>query len=495
MSEHDDRSDEQKEKLSARGRLTVLFDEGTFKELGRLVESSGRSPKRIPGDGVVTGYGYVSGRLVYAYAQDYTFMGGSLGEMQAMKICRVQDEALASGAPIVALLESGGARIQEGISALSGYGNIFYRNCMASGVIPQIAVVFDTCAGGAAYSPALMDFVFMIGGRSKMFITGPDVIKVVTGENVTGEELGGAATHTGVSGVAHFMCPSERSCLRQVRRLLSFFPDAMKFSDAAGTKSTLEKNFYVPPVKVGLDRIVPQNPKTGYDMRDIVSNVLENPLESQAAFAPNCITTFGRVGGIAVGLVANQPLAHAGCIDSDASMKMARFIRFCSNIRLPLITLVDTPGYLPGVHQEKNGLIRHGAKLLYAYSQSKSRKVTVIIRKAYGGAYIAMGSKSLGVDRVFAWPDTEIAVMGAEAAVNIICKRELFGADDPQMLLEQKTSEYKAHVMTPLTAASRGYIDDIIDPVTTQAVIYDCLKSFAAGKTDQGKEKDGNIPL
>jgi acetyl-CoA carboxylase carboxyltransferase component len=476
-------------KLSATQRLEALFDEGTFREIGAFVRDRGEKKTAISKDAVITGYGYVNGDPVYAYAQDYSLAGGSLGQMHAEKIAHVQDAALRAKAPIVALLESGGARIQEGVDALDGYGSVFRRNCAASGTIPQIAVIFGSCAGGAVYSPALMDFVFVIDQKSRMFLTGPEVVRTVTGENVTAEALGGAGVHGKTSGVAHFVCNSERDSIQQVRTLLPYLTQSQVGKPAAGRlQSRIGKQC------LRLDELVSDNPKKSYDMKSLVSMVVDNGkfFEYQQQFARNCVTGFARIGGRAVGIVANQPLVLAGCIDIDASVKMARFIRTCDCFGLPIVTFVDTPGYLPGLKQEQGGVIRHGAKLLYAYSTAQVPLVTVVVRKAYGGAYIAMGSKSLGADAVFAWPFAEIAVLGADGASKIIYKKELAASQDPGKLLAQKAQEYRQNVMDPHFAAGRGYVDDIIRPAETRNAIMDTLGTL--GRKTEGKGH-GNIPL
>lgn len=470
-------------KLSARGRLDTLFDSGSFCEIGALVTNQTGSPV-IPGDGVVTGYGTVGGRLVYAYAQDFTVVGGSLGAAQARKITRIQDLSLHAGAPIVALLESGGARIQEGIDALNGYGDIFRRNSQASGRIPQIAVVFGSCAGGAVYSPALMDFIFVIRDRSFLFVTGPKVVQVVTGEKVTAEELGGGMVHASQSGVAHFLCENEWDAISKVRGLMGY----LSHGGTETGESALRKE------NNALDEVISEDPGKSYDVKDVIRGIVDKGtfLEYQAEYAQNCVTAFARMADKPVAIVANQPKILAGCIDINASDKMARFIRTAGNFGLPIVTLVDTPGYLPGTAQEHGGIIRHGAKLLYAYSMNRTLMVTVILRKAFGGAYIAMGSKSLGAEMVFAWPFAQIAVMGAQSAASIIYRKEIAASDDPATALAEKTKAYESEVMNPRCAASRGYIDDIIRPAETRGRIVGAL---IAGEPQETLPNQGNIPL
>lgn len=465
----------EKGKLTARERLNLLFDEGSFIEIDAFVEhrctNFGMEKTKSPGEGVVSGYGTVNGRLVYAYAQDFTVIGGSLGEMHAAKICKVQDLALKMGAPLVGINDSGGARIQEGVDALAGYGNIFYRNTIASGVIPQISVIMGPCAGGAVYSPALTDFIFMTDQTSMMFITGPQVIKTVTGENVSQEELGGAMTHNRTSGVAHFIDATEQETIERVKLLLSYLPsNNLEDAPAFNTGDDLNR------LEEKLNDLIPDNPNKPYDMKEIIASLADNGdfLEVQPYFAQNILTGFIRLNGKSVGVIASQPKVLAGCLDINASDKAARFIRTCDAFNIPLLTLVDVPGFLPGTDQEYGGIIRHGAKMLYAYSEATVPKVTVIIRKAYGGAYIAMCSRHLNADMVFAWPTAEIAVMGPEGAANIIFKNDIEKAKDPAKVRTEKIAEYRDTVSNPYTAAARGYVDDVIEPMTTrQRIIRD----------------------
>ena len=483
-------------KLTARERLNILLDEGSFTETGLFVTHHsydlGMDRVQTPADGVITGYGTIQGRLVYVFAQDFTVIGGTLGEMHAAKICKIMDLALKNGAPLIGLQDSGGARIQEGVSALNGYGEIFKRNTMASGVIPQISVIMGPCAGGAVYSPALTDWVFMVEKTSQMYITGPQVIKTVTGEEITAEELGGALKHNKVSGVAHFKAKNEEECLSLVKKLLSFLPSnnledppPLNVSDSPARKE--EK----------LKEIVPTNPAKAYDVKEVIGAVLDNGdfLEVQSEFAPNIVIGYGRLNGQVVGIIANQPQIMAGCLDINASDKAARFIRFCDSFNIPLVTFVDTPGYLPGIQQEDGGIIRHGAKLLYAYSEASVPKVTVVLRKAYGGAYLAMCSQSLGADQVYAWPTAEIAVMGPEGAANIIYRDEIADAEDPPAMREEKIREYRENFANPYVAASKNFVDDIIDPRYTRPVLIKALDSLANKTESRPPKKHGNIPL
>ncbi|MCL6581095.1 MAG: methylmalonyl-CoA carboxyltransferase [Firmicutes bacterium] len=483
-------------KLTARERLDMLFDPGTFVELGAFVthrcRDFGMDQERAPGEGVVTGYGLVDGRPVYAFAQDFTVMGGALGEMHASKICRVMDLARETGAPFVGLNDSGGARIQEGVDALDGYGRIFYRNTLASGVIPQISAIMGPCAGGAVYSPGLTDFIFMVGGTSQMFITGPQVIKAVTGEEVSMEDLGGAATHNRVSGVAHFYAPSDRDCLAMIRKLLSFLPS-----------NNLEDPPVVPtgddPERTDprLREVVPAESNKAYDVREVILSLVDGGdfFESQAWWAENMVTGFGRLAGRTVGIIANQVKHLAGAIDINASDKAARFVRFCDAFNIPLLTLVDTPGYLPGTAQEYGGIIRHGAKMLYAYSEATVPKIQLILRKAYGGSYLAMCARSLGADVVFAWPTAEIAVMGAAGAVEVIFREEMKSAPDPKRFREEKTAEYEARFSNPYAAASRGFVDAVIDPAVTRQELCRAFTALASKRESRPARKHGNFPV
>ena len=477
-----------KGKYTARERLEKLFDEGTFVELDMFMKhrctNFGQEKKDMPADGVVTGYGTVDGRLVYAYAQDFTVSGGALGEKHAHKIWKVMDLAMKMGAPCIGINDSGGARIQEAVDALSGYGGIFYRNTAASGVIPQISVIMGPCAGGAVYSPAITDFIFMVKNTSQMFITGPAVIKSVTAEEVTAEELGGAVTHNSRSGVAHFACENEDDCLAKIRELLSYLP-SNNMEDAPSVEPTDDPDRQ----DESLNTVVPDNPNMPYDMKDVIHSLVDNGefFEVQELFATNVIIGYGRMDGRVVGIVANQPNVMAGCLDVDASDKAARFVRFCDAFNIPLLTLVDVPGFLPGVDQEHNGIIRHGAKMLYAYSEATVPKVTVITRKAYGGSYIAMCCRELGADQVMAWPTSEIAVMGPAGAANIIFRK------DPDK--EAKTQEYIDEFATPYVAAERGYVDMVIEPKETRPLVITAFNALASKREVGPAKKHGNIPL
>lgn len=478
----------EKGKMTARERIEMFFDEGTFVELDMFVKhrctNFGQDKKDLPGEGVVTGYGTVDGRLVYAFAQDFTVEGGSLGEKHAHKIWKVMDLAMKMGAPLIGINDSGGARIQEAVDALSGYAGIFFRNTAASGVIPQISVIMGPCAGGAVYSPAITDFIYMVKNTSQMFITGPAVIKSVTAEEVTAEELGGAMTHNTRSGVAHFAAENEQDCIEQIRYLLSFLPsNNLEDAPLVDTDDDPDRQ------DEELNTIIPDNPNAPYDMKDVIRMIVDNGefYEVHKYFATNIITCFARFGGRSVGIIANQPSVMAGCLDVDASDKSARFIRFCDAFNLPLVNLVDVPGFLPGVDQEYNGIIRHGAKMLYAYSEATVPKVTVITRKAYGGSYIAMCCRELGADQVMAWPSAEIAVMGPAGAANIIFRK------DPDK--DQKTAEYVEEFATPYKAAERGYADMVIEPKETRPLIITALNALASKREVAPAKKHGNIPL
>ena len=485
-----------KGKLTARERLELLLDPGSFVELGTLVTTRatefGMAEKRFPGDGVVTGFGTIDGRLVFVYAQDFTVMGGSLGEMHAMKIARVLELALKAGAPVIGINDSGGARIQEGIDALRGYGDIFRLNTLASGVVPQIALIMGPCAGGAVYSPALMDFVIMVDKTSYMFITGPQVVKAVTGQEVSFEDLGGARVHNTKSGNAHFLASSEEEAFSILRALLSYLP-----SNSEEEPPVVETGDDPNRMDPELDEIVPDDPKKAYDMREIIERVFDRDtfLEVQAGFGRSVIVGFARLNGRSVGVVANNPKVLAGVLDIDSSDKAARFVRFCDAFNIPVITFVDVPGYLPGVEQEHGGIIRHGAKLLYAYSEATVPLLTVIVRKAYGGAYIAMGSKHLGADVVFAWPTAEIAVMGPEGAAQIIFRKQLREAEDKEALLQKLTQEYRERIANPYVAAERGYVDDIIYPRETRPRLVQALEALRPKREELPPKKHGNIPL
>lgn len=483
-------------KLTARERINLLFDEGSFIEIDRFVEhrctNFDMAKLEAPSDGVVVGYGTVEGRLVFTFAQDFTVVGGSLGEMHAAKICKVQDMALEMGAPIVGINDSGGARIQEGVDALSGYGKIFFRNTISSGVIPQISVIMGPSAGGAVYSPAITDFIFMVENTSKMFITGPEVIKSVTGEEVTQEKLGGSNTHNKTSGVAHFKDSTEEECIERVRELISLLP-----SNNLEQAPTYEVSDDINRIEEKLNEVVPVNPNKPYDMKDVISILADDGhfFEVQEYYAQNIITGYIRLNGKTIGVIANQPKVLAGCIDINASDKAGRFIRTCDAFNIPLLNLVDVPGFLPGTNQEFGGIIRHGAKMLYAYSESTVPKVTLIVRKAYGGAYIAMCNKELGADQVFAWPNAEIAVMGPDGAANIIFKNDIENADDPIAMREKKIEEYRNTVANPYIAAKRGYIDDVIEPSITRPRLISAFDMLESKKETRPAKKHGNIPL
>nr|MBC7245327.1 methylmalonyl-CoA carboxyltransferase [Chloroflexota bacterium] len=483
-------------KLTARERLDLLLDHGSFRELDMFVRHRavgfGIEQTRPYGDGVVTGYGTIDGRLVYVFSQDFTVFGGSLGEAHAEKICKVMDLALKVGAPVIGLNDSGGARIQEGVVALGGYAEIFLRNVLASGVIPQISAIMGTCAGGAVYSPALTDFILMVKGTSHMFITGPGVIKAVTHEDVPFEELGGAMTHNTKSGVAHFAAENEEHCLQLVRRLLSFIP-----------QNNMEDPPMVRPMDDPLrmddelDTIVPDNPNKSYDMREIIRRVVDNGdyFEVQEHWARNITIGFARLNGHSVGIVAQNPAFLAGVLDIDSSVKAGRFVRFCDCFNIPLITFVDVPGFLPGIAQEHGGIIRHGAKLLYAYCEATVPKITVITRKGYGGAYDVMSSKHIRGDINYAWPSAEIAVMGPDGAVNIIFRKEIAAAEDPDAKREVLIQEYRDRFANPYVAAARGYIDDIIEPHETRPRLIDALNMLQNKRDHNPPKKHGNIPL
>ena len=485
-----------KGKMTARERVNSFFDNGTFQEIDKFVEhrssNFGLDKLSIPSDGVITGHGLVNGKPVFAFFQDFTSRGGSLGEMHAKKISKLQDLALKAGLPIIGFNDSGGARIQEGIDALFGYGNIFFRNARASGVIPQISVIMGPCAGGAVYSPAMTDWIFMVKNTSYMFITGPQVIKSVTGEETTLEDLGGAMSHNTKSGNAHFACEDEPDTINKVRELLSFLPN-----------NNMEEPARIEPKDISsrlcpdLEKIIPDDPRAGYDMRAVITSIFDDGyfMEPHMYYAENIIIAFARLNGKVVGIIANQPSSLAGCLDINASDKASRFIRFCDSFNIPLITLVDVPGYLPGTDQEYNGIIRHGAKLLWSYSEATVPKLTVITRKAYGGAYIAMCSSHLGADMVFAWPSAEIAVMGAQGAVNIIYKRDIGDADNPGEKSKEKINEYENLLYNPYIAAKRGYIDAVIKPQETRKKLINALELMGSKGETLPPKKHGNIPL
>ncbi len=483
-------------KLSARERIDLLLDEGTFEELDKLVRhrcrNFGMEEQIIDGDGFVTGYGLIHGRQVFVFAQDFTVFGGSLSEANAQKIVKVMDLALKVGTPIIGLNDSGGARIQEGVVSLAGYADIFLRNTLASGVIPQISAIMGPCAGGAVYSPALTDFVFMVDQTSHMFVTGPDVIKTVTHEDVDKETLGGALTHNSKSGVAHFLAPDDADCLRSIRELIRFLPqnnlDGVPRSEANDPEDRQDTE---------LDTLVPEESNKPYDMIDLIRHVVDDGhfFEVAEHFARNIVIGFARMAGAAVGIVANQPAHLAGCLDIASSTKAARFVRFCDAFQIPILTFEDVPGFLPGTDQEFGGIIRHGAKLLYAYAEATVPKITVITRKAYGGAYCVMGSKHLRTDINFAYPTAEIAVMGPEGAVNVLYRRELAGASDADDLRRARIDEYRTRFANPFDAAERGYIDDVIEPRETRPRVIRALRLLANKIDTMPKKKHANMPL
>jgi acetyl-CoA carboxylase carboxyltransferase component len=483
-------------KLTARERIEKLVDPGSFVEIDAFVTHRsvdlGMDKIETPADGVITGYATIDSRPIYLYSQDFTVLGGSLGEMHAKKITKVMDMAMKMGCPILCINDSGGARIHEGIDSLSGYGDIFFRNTMASGVIPQISVILGPCAGGAVYSPALTDFIFMVDDISKMFITGPQVVQAATGEVVSAEELGGAQTHNQTSGVAHFKFESEAACFDAIRSLLSYLPQN-NLEDTPIYLTDDDMNRLSPE----LNTILPDNPNKPYDMKEVISLIVDNGefLEVQPLFAQNIIVGFARLNGKSVGIVANQPKVKSGALDIDSADKAARFIRFCDCFNIPLVTLTDVPAFLPGVNQEHNGIIRHGAKLLYSYSEATVPKINVILRKAYGGAYIAMSSKHLGTDLVYAWPTAEIAVMGPEGAANIIFRKEIQNADNPIEKRQEKIQEYKDRFSTPYVAAARGYIDDVIEPEATRPRLISALEMLESKRESRPPKKHGNLPL
>lgn len=484
-----------KGKLTARERIDLLIDEGTFQEIGKLVTHRstdfGLDKQKILGDGVVTGYGNVNGRLTYVFSQDFTVFGGSLSETYAEKIVKIMDLAMKNGAPVIGLNDSGGARIQEGVVSLGGYADIFYRNTLASGVIPQISAIMGPCAGGAVYSPAITDFIMMVENTSYMFVTGPNVVKTVTQEDVTAEELGGASTHSTKSGVTHFSCANEVECINNIKRLLSYMPQNCEdeplnedFSESSAVRDVL-------------DSIVPANPNQPYDMREVVEGIVDADsfFEVHKNFAENIIVGFARIGGRSVGVVGNQPASMAGVLDNHASVKGARFVRFCDCFNIPLLVLEDVPGFLPGTDQEWNAIINNGAKLLYAFSEATVPRITVITRKAYGGAYDVMNSKHIGADMNYAWPTAEIAVMGAKGAAEIIFKKEIKEANDSEAKLQEKVDEYTEKFANPYIAAARGFVDEVILPHNTRAKLISAFKMLENKVDKLPRKKHGNIPL
>ena len=484
-----------KGKLSARERLDLLLDDGTFEEFDVLKIGRGSSlggEKSFLGDGVITGHGSIDGREVFVFSQDFTILGGSLGEAHAQKICKVMDLAVKVGAPIIGINDSGGARIQEGVDALAAYGEIFHRNVRASGVVPQISCIMGPCAGGAVYSPSITDFVFMVEDSSYMFVTGPSVVKTVTHQDITSEDLGGAKVHASKSGVAHFTVHNDVLALREVRRLISYLPSNNRLHSPILNLSDAPDR-----TDPALDFLIPSNSNQTYDMNVLIHSILDGAefMEVHAGFARNIICGFGRLGGQTVGLVANQPAVLAGVLDNDASFKAGRFVRFCDAFNIPLISLVDVPGFMPGPDQEHGGIIRHGAKLLYAFTEATVPRISVIIRKAYGGAYLVMNSKHIHCDVNYAWPTAEIAVMGPKGAAEVIHRREISQSDDPEATLNEKMEEYRRTFANPFLAAQRGYIDDVIFPRDTRSHLIRTLQMLDSKKTKGPDRKHGNIPL
>ena len=483
-------------KLSARERIELLLDEGTFEEIDQLVRHRSRDfgmeEQVIDGDGFLTGWGLINGRLTYVFAQDFTVFGGSLSQTNAQKICKVMDLALRNGAPLVGLNDSGGARIQEGVVSLAGYADIFLRNTLASGVVPQISAIMGPCAGGAVYSPAITDFVFMVDGTSYMFVTGPDVIKTVTHEDVTKDKLGGAVTHNTVSGVGHFIAPNDGECLRMIRELLTYLPQNNR-----DDPPRRECSDPIDRQDAQLDGIIPEDSALPYNMEDVILRVVDDGefFEVHEHYAKNLVVGLARLDGRPVGIVANQPAHLAGCLDIDSSVKGARFVRFCDSFNIPLVTFEDVPGFLPGTGQEFGGIIRHGAKLLYAYAEATVPKITVIARKAYGGAYCVMGSKHIRTDVNFAYPSAEIAVMGPEGAVNIVHRREIAAAADPEAVRREKIAEFRERFASPFVAAERGYIDAVIEPHETRPRLIRALRMLENKVDTMPRKKHGNMPL
>lgn len=483
-------------RLTARERLDILLDPGSFVELDRFVTHRctdfGMTDKKFPGDGVITGYGRINGKLVYVYSQDFTVFGGSLSATNSKKICKIQQMAMKNGAPVIGLNDSGGARIQEGVESLAGYADIFLRNTLASGVVPQISAIMGPCAGGAVYSPAITDFIFMVKDTSYMFVTGPDVIKTVTHEEVTKKELGGAITHNAKSGVAHFACEDDKHCLLMIRELLNFLP-----SNNIDDPPVLPSKDRADRTEPKLNTIIPDSSKKPYDMKELIKLVVDEGyfLEVHQHFAPNILVGFSRINGRSVGIVANQPTHLAGCLDIKASVKAARFVRFCDAFNIPLLTFVDVPGFLPGTDQEYNGIIRHGAKLLYAYAEAVVPKITVITRKNYGGAYCVMSSKHLRGDVNLAYPTAEIAVMGPDGAVNIIFRDQITKANGDARVKDQLTEDYRTTFANPYKAAELGYVDEVIEPAQTRRRVIEALEMLKNKRDSNPPRKHGNIPL
>ena len=484
-----------KGKLTARERIHFLLDEGSFEEIGMLVTHRatvfGLAKEKYPGDGVVTGYGTIDGRLVYVFSQDFTVFGGSLSETHAEKICRIMDLAMENGAPVIGLNDSGGARIQEGVVSLGGYADIFYRNTLASGVIPQLSAIMGPCAGGAVYSPAITDFIMMVQNTSYMFVTGPNVVKTVTHEEVSSEELGGASTHSTKSGVTHFSCANEMECIQYLKTLLSYIPSNCEELPPSVTYHAGNE------IRESLNTIVPDNPNQPYDIREVIEHVADADtfFEVHKNFAENIVVGFARLAGRSIGIVANQPMILAGVLDIDSSTKAARFVRFCDCFNIPLLVFEDVPGFLPGTDQEWNGIITNGAKLLFAFSEATVPRITVITRKAYGGAYDVMNSKHIGADMNYAWPSAEIAVMGAKGAAEIIFKKEIGKAENPAEKWKEKEQEYNELFANPYKAAERGYVDEVIEPSHTRSKLIKAFKMLENKATKLPKKKHGNIPL
>ncbi len=488
-------SQHNKGKLTARERIALLLDEGTFEELGKLVlhrsTAFGLDKQKFLGDGVVTGYGKVNGRLIYIFSQDFTVFGGSLSEAYAEKIVRIMDLAMKNGAPVIGLNDSGGARIQEGVVSLGGYADIFYRNTRASGVIPQISAIMGPCAGGAVYSPAITDFTLMVENTSYMFVTGPNVVKTVTQEDVTAEELGGASTHSTKSGVTHFACANEVEAINHIKKLLSYIPqNCEEEAPMLPYKSSDE-------LRTELNEIVPDNPNQPYDMREVINGIIDKDsfFEVHKNYAESIVVGFARLGGRSIGIVANQPQSFAGVLGNNSSKKGARFVRFCDSFNIPLLVLEDVPGFLPGTDQEWNGIILNGAKLLYAFSEATVPRITVITRKAYGGAYDVMNSKHIGADMNYAWPTAEVAVMGAKGAAEIIFKKEIAEADDKEAKLQEKVDEYSEKFANPYSATERGYVDEIILPEQTRKKLITAFEMLENKVDTLPRKKHGNIPL
>ncbi|MDX1902515.1 MAG: acyl-CoA carboxylase subunit beta [Thermonemataceae bacterium] len=484
-----------KGKLTARERVNLLLDEGSFEEIGKLVmhraKDFGLDKQHYLGDGVVTGYGTIDGRLVYVFSQDFTVFGGSLSEAYAEKICKIMDLAMKNGAPVIGLNDSGGARIQEGVVSLAGYADIFYRNTLASGVIPQISAIMGPCAGGAVYSPAITDFILMTEGTSYMFVTGPNVVKTVTHEDVSSEDLGGASAHSSKSGVTHFSCANEVETIQYIKKLLSYIPQNCEEETPFVAYQSTNEN------RPNLDEIIPDNPNQPYDMREIIESVVDENtfFEVHKNFAENIVVGFARLAGRSIGIVGNQPAVLAGVLDINASIKAARFVRFCDSFNIPLLVFEDVPGFLPGTDQEWHGIITHGAKLLYAFCEATVPRITVITRKAYGGAYDVMNSKHIGADMNYAWPTAEIAVMGAKGAAEIIFRKEIMEAEDPETKLQEKVEEYEQKFTNPYRAAFRGYIDEVIMPSETRQKLIKAFKMLENKVATLPKKKHGNIPL